>query len=327
MSQAAPSLEGQTLKEAFAQYEKFTRALLDAYVVINQQGQVIKSNQLFSQLVGRSSKQVIKAPTMDDMLELFIKSERLSVEKILEYENPTRFDEVTGKTDRREDLNLIIGVYPFIDEKTNSHLGSFLIIRDVTAETNLQDKYRHTALKSITDQLTGLYTRSYFEDYFNLQLNAFSQLPDNSEQRNISIVIVDIDHFKVVNDDHGHQAGDFILKEVAKTMAKTFRKTDILCRYGGEEFLMILPTTDIANSIIPVEKFRTTVAEQVFKHEGNVIPITLSAGIAQILVASGETYEQTISRADAALYQAKREGRNRVCIHNGSTIKRSNIHR
>src|SRR5262249_23310391 len=145
---------------------------------------------------------------------------------------PTRIDEVTGKTGTKDGLNLIIASYPFL-RTTGENLGSFVLIRDVTAETNLQDKYKTTAIKSITDPLTGLYTRAYFEEYLAPPIKSMTDLPANSPHRAISIIMLDIDFFKKVNDVYGHQAGDYVIQTVADTMKSIFRKTDVVCRYGG----------------------------------------------------------------------------------------------
>lgn len=324
MSEAASKLEntsddGRAVLAAFEPHEEFCRAMLDAYVLVDHTGMIVKANQLFSQLVGKKAKQILRTKAFDELLTLFINDKKLPIQKILESTTPTRIDEVRGRNYKVDNLNLIIGIYPFFDEDNKNFLGSFILIRDVTAETNLQAKYKSTALKSITDPLTGLYTRGYFEDYLNLQIGALKQLSQDAEQRNVTLALIDIDFFKKVNDVYGHQAGDFVLKAVSKIMIKTFRKTDVVCRYGGEEFLVILPTTDLNGASIAIEKLRSTVQNEVLSYEGIEIKITVSIGIAQIYIGK-ESYEETIARADEALYASKRHGRNRISTHNGSKI-------
>jgi diguanylate cyclase (GGDEF)-like protein len=321
MVDAALNLEQSDVLEAFRPYESFCKSMLDAYVVVDHSGKILKSNPLFSVLSGRKSKQVLKAGSFDELIELSIQGKALSISHILLNKNPTRFDEVTGKSSVSPDLNLIIGTYPFVDENTDEILGAFILIRDVTAESALQDKYKHTALKSITDQLTGLFSRSYFEDYLEKQIQVAHQLPESAEQRNFTIALIDIDFFKKVNDEHGHQAGDAALQTLADIMSKTFRKTDILCRYGGEEFLVVLPTTNLQGAITAVEKLRAVVDHEKFMHDNKELTVTISCGVAQVLISNNESYEQTIARADEALYFSKHSGRNLVSIHDGGSIK------
>jgi len=311
---AAKKLETTSnLASAFAPYEGFCRAMLDAYAVVDMNGQVLKSNQMLAQLFGKTTKQILKAPCFDEFINLFINDRRLQISKMIDIPAATRLDEVRGEVPGRHSLNLILGVYPFFDEATKAQIGAFILLRDVTAETNLQFKYKDAANKSITDPLTGLFTRGYFEDYFGLQLRTMTALREDADQRNLSIIMVDIDFFKKVNDVHGHQAGDHILQEVANLMKKCFRKTDVICRYGGEEFLIILPSTDVTGALLAAEKMRSTIQTATVMFENTHIPLTISGGVAQVKVGQ-EDYPETIARADASLYEAKKSGRNRILL-------------
>lgn len=323
MSESGPNnttATGQNEKvmAMFKTVEPFCRVMLDAYVVIDAAGRVLKSNQLMSQLVGLSSRAILKANSLDDMLGMKMGDDAVKVADILKYVTPTRLDEVRGKNNVRDDLNLIIGVYPFVDD--GNTIGSFILIRDVTAETNLQDKYKTEATKSITDKLTGLYNRGYLEEYLTSTVAHLLKLPDESSQRNLSLIILDVDHFKKVNDVYGHQAGDYVLRIVGDLIRQSFRKTDVLCRYGGEEFLAILPNTDVNGATTAAEKFRNAVASHRFVFEDKHIPITISGGIAQVTLGS-ETYTETIARADAALYHSKESGRNRMSLNVGGALR------
>ncbi|NRA45294.1 MAG: sensor domain-containing diguanylate cyclase [Oligoflexales bacterium] len=307
--------EAVNIKDAFEKFEHFCKAMLDAYAVVNKEGRVIKCNQQFSTLVGKKSRQILKEGSFDELLTLTIAGQTISIEEILKQKTPTRIDEVRGSAEGSPELNLILGIYPFVE--ANDTIGSFILIRDVTAETNLQDKYKVKATQSITDKLTGLYNRTYFEHYLATTLNSLAQ---KGESHKISVIMADIDHFKAVNDTHGHQAGDFILEVVAKIFRENFRKTDILCRYGGEEFLAILPSTDLGGASMAAEKLREAVAAYSYVFNKTTIPVTISLGLAEVDIAtdSGET---AIARADAALYHAKKNGRNRVSTHKGNKIE------
>lgn len=307
--------EGHNVKDSFEKYEHFCKAMLDAYAVVNHEGRVVKCNQLFSSLVGKKSRQILKVGSFDELLTLKIAEQTLSIEEILSQKAPTRIDEVRGSAEGSPELNLILGIYPFIEK--SKIIGSFILIRDVTAETNLQDKYKVKATQSITDKLTGLYNRTYFEHYL---ANTLSSLAQKGESHKISVIMADIDHFKAVNDTHGHQAGDFILGIVAKIFKENFRKTDILCRYGGEEFLAILPSTDLIGASMAAEKLREAVAAYQYVFNNTTIPVSISLGLAEVDIAM-ESGETAIARADAALYHAKKNGRNRVSTHKGNKIE------
>ncbi len=311
---AAPKLSSQdTLSDLFSIHEKFSKVLLDAYVLIDPNGLVVKSNQLFSQLVGTSTKQLQGKALLGEHIEFYLSEKKLGIEEFNGLVQTTRIDEVEGRTKLSNNLNLILGAYPICSE-SKDRLGTFLLIRDVTAETNLQNRYKDAANKSITDPLTSLFTRGYFEDYLRLQLSLAKNQRKSSEQESpISIVMVDIDHFKKVNDVYGHQAGDHILKVVAHTMKGVFRKSDVCCRYGGEEFLVILPETTLEGAANAAEKMRKTVESLSIDFEGKKIPVTMSSGVAQIDIQTEEG-KDTIARADAALYKAKEAGRNKVMI-------------
>jgi diguanylate cyclase (GGDEF)-like protein len=135
----------------------------------------------------------------------------------------------------------------------------------------------------------------------------------------ISVVMCDIDFFKKVNDEYGHPGGDEVLKNVARIMKEMFRKTDVCCRYGGEEFLAILPAASLEHAGIAANKFRQAVQDEVIIVNGQQIRVTLSCGVATIQIAV-ETDLQALTRADAALYDSKHQGRNMVSLHDGEKI-------
>jgi diguanylate cyclase (GGDEF)-like protein len=300
------------VSEAFKVHENFCKAMLDAYVVIDSSGKPVHLNALFSQLVSKKSKQVLKAESLGELIQFKISNKDLGLQEILNCPTPMRFDEVHGTTDESEGLNLIMSVVPFFDE-SQVVIGAFIMIRDVTAESNLQGKFTVAQSKSITDPLTGLFTRGYFEDYLKVQTESLTALPEDSIKRSMAIVMLDIDFFKKVNDTYGHQAGDYVLKVTSDIMQNCFRKSDVICRFGGEEFLVILPNTDAKGAHFVTEKLRLQIEQTDYEYEGKVIPVTMSSGVAMVRVGK-ETYKETIARADASLYEAKRSGRNRVVV-------------
>ena len=157
------------------------------------------------------------------------------------------------------------------------------------------------------DPLTGLVNRRFTEEAFEREIARCRR-----RNRPIAVFMVDIDHFKRFNDEHGHEAGDMVLKLVADTLAKSLRLEDIVCRYGGEEFLVLLPEVDEAMALQCAERSRSLVAELLPSFRGRPLgAVTISIGVA-LYPGDGDTPELLQRRADEALYRAKRSGRNRV---------------
>lgn len=166
--------------------------------------------------------------------------------------------------------------------------------------------YTRTKYLSITDELTGLSNRRCFDTTFEKEFLRASRYNNK-----LTLVMFDIDYFKSVNDKFGHQCGDFVLKQVANAALQTFRKTDTVFRYGGEEFAVILTETDINQSVIPLERFRKTVETLDLEYQGQRVDITVSIGACQ-LTAEIPTKEDFIQKTDNALYEAKNTGRNKT---------------
>ncbi len=173
-------------------------------------------------------------------------------------------------------------------------------------------KKRNTDLetRATTDALTGLRNRGFFDEWIESELTRAVQ-----NKAAIGLLLLDIDHFKSVNDDHGHQAGDQMLRVIAKAISKTARGNDIVCRYGGEEVAVICPDTDAEVLAELAESMRATVGEVEVNSDGNTIQRTVSiGGYAHAPGAADVTTQQMIEQADAELYRAKSEGRDRVLI-------------
>ena len=170
----------------------------------------------------------------------------------------------------------------------------------------LWDKERiKTYERSIRDPLTNLFTRIYMNDIIT---NYFYQ-NDRNDTIKISGIMLDIDHFKHINDTYGHLIGDCVLKELSNLLKNNFRGSDVVVRYGGEEILIIMPFTDKESACEKLENFRKLVENHMFCDKHN-IKLTISAGVAEY--ENEDTLEELILKADRNVYFAKKHGRNQV---------------
>src|SRR5919112_2537842 len=179
--------------------------------------------------------------------------------------------------------------------------------RDLLQEDAEDQRRRAEAARemSMTDALTGLLNR------YGLQRALQRELSDARRYaRALSCLLLDIDFFKSVNDTHGHAAGDAALMQAARVLTESVRGSDVVCRYGGEEFLVLAPETDARGAHSLAEKIRLAVSSRLFGDGGRAFALTLSAGVAEL--RPGESGNDMIARADLALYQAKQRGRDRV---------------
>lgn len=171
-----------------------------------------------------------------------------------------------------------------------------------------------SALKSAhIDGLTGINNRAA------LDLAIQREVELARRQHNpMTLLILDVDHFKSINDTYGHSAGDYVLRNMATSVKEALRSCDMLFRYGGEEFAMILSGTDIEGAQLVAERVRTTIEQHAFEFNGKKITVTASIGIA--VLGPRDTVTRLFNKADAALYQAKANGRN--CVHTFAQAKR-----
>jgi two-component system cell cycle response regulator len=175
----------------------------------------------------------------------------------------------------------------------------------------LRQSLHRTITMAVTDSLTGLHNRRYLDTHMPVLLSRAT-----GRERPLSVIMIDFDHFKRVNDKYGHDGGDDVLREFAARLRKKIRGMDVMCRYGGEEFAIVLPDTDLTAATAVAERIREAVAEAPFliiggKHKINM---TISIGIAGLRLMGGDTAEALFARTDAALYEAKKTGRNRIVL-------------
>jgi diguanylate cyclase (GGDEF)-like protein len=190
--------------------------------------------------------------------------------------------------------------------ENGKYLGRVWFFRDITAHRQTE-----AALRDLADHdpLTGVANRRFFLGRFTQEFARARRY-----ERPLSMISFDIDHFKRINDKHGHAAGDEVLKSLCVTCAKLLREVDLLGRLGGEEFAVLLPETALEGAHLIAERLRQFVARQVVTVKNQTIQCTISAGVATLLAADTMIDDQ-LRRADEALYRAKNGGRNRVEVN------------
>lgn len=214
-------------------------------------------------------------------------------------------------------LTIEFGAGATISDNTRSLIGTFgEVIKLSLSNLQMREALRHQATHDI---LTGLYNRQYLSD--TLMREAHRTVRNHSH---LAVAMLDIDHFKRFNDTYGHDAGDLVLRHVGELLRESVRISDVVCRYGGEEFLVMLPETESVVAMSRIENIRRRIAEQHLTFNGQQLPkLTVSAGIAQ-LPDNAATAEELITIADRALYAAKNAGRDRSVVY-GATVTTATV--
>jgi diguanylate cyclase (GGDEF)-like protein len=178
--------------------------------------------------------------------------------------------------------------------------------RAVTERGHSEKLAADLELLATRDGLTGLFNRRHFDNLARAEWARFQRYG-----RPLSLLVMDADNFKSINDRFGHDVGDLVLKAIADTCSASKRETDVVARFGGEEFVLLLPETDEAAAVIVAERLRTQIQQHSRVHAGEKLQVTVSIGVAgATLSMSG--FNALLKRADVAMYEAKRSGRNRV---------------
>jgi diguanylate cyclase (GGDEF)-like protein/PAS domain S-box-containing protein len=270
-------------------------SMSDGVVVLDAQNRLVDFNAAASQVFGHDHPPKIGQPakevfaTWADLAKDFSKVNDVRTEVMIDH--PTR-------------AFLDLKISSLHDQRKN-FLGRLIVWRDITPLKTAQAELQEQAIR---DHLTGLFNRRYLSEALERELARATH-----GNYPISLVIIDIDHFKKLNDTYGHAMGDSILQNFAKQLIHQTRLEDTVCRYGGEEFLVLLPNITQESALEIAEGWRISFQESHAVYEGEAINVTVSCGIAEF-PASGNTSEKLIVVADKSLYHAKATGRNRVVM-------------
>jgi diguanylate cyclase (GGDEF)-like protein len=199
-----------------------------------------------------------------------------------------------------------VKVAPILDAQGRA-VGAMEVFNDRSARIEQAERIKELEHLALVDELTRLPNRRHFDDHLSHRLAEFQR-----HGRPFGLLMMDVDLFKQVNDEHGHKIGDAILRLVARTLDASCRAFDIVARWGGEEFGAIISHVDARQLVLVAEKFRAMVAASGLRLPGQSLGVTISVGAAA--AQADDTAETLVRRADQALYEAKRLGRNRVCV-------------
>ncbi len=277
-------------------------------IAVVEAGGFLFANPLFAEVFGYSQTELKALPLLatvsDEDAELF--GEHLS--KCLADEPHESLLSYKGRKKDGTIIELELSVSRMRTSERDESLT--FVVKDVTASKQAEREVRaltdRLAELAVRDPLTGLYNRRFMEASLEREVVAATR-----NDAPLSVVICDIDHFKAVNDTYGHQAGDEVLQAFASMLKQQCRKSDIACRYGGEEFLVVFPGMQMSMAAEWAERARAAVAEAEIETGGGTLRITASFGVAGY-PANGESWHEVVAASDAALYSAKTGGRDQV---------------
>lgn len=292
--------------------------LLDPVLVVDPQWRVLEANPAALKLAGLRNgwqgRKLIDWPVFGAELHALLQTSWSGEQdRLLTLPGPARYYEVRSRAIERVTRSgtHVLGQMLYLRDVTQRHLGELKLSEALaTSEerlriiSSLHERLQEQALR---DPLTGLYNRRYLDEFFSREVARARR-----EREPIALALIDLDHFKALNDQHGHLIGDDVLRAVARHLGENLRGSDAVFRIGGEEFLLILPGADADEARRRLEILCRERAATPVETRGGPCGVTLSAGMA-VWPDQGQALDELLHAADAALYRAKREGRNRVC--------------
>jgi len=272
--------------------------------VVDAEDRVLDINDMGQKWLGKSAEQLIGNFATD----VFDKWSEL----VNRHHNQTESHEeinIPGDPSR----TLEVAIFPVYNR--NKLEGRVFVAHDITNRIKLEGELKKTnetlrakIVEAIRDPLTGAYNRRFLSDFLDSELAQASKTATP-----VSVVILDVDHFKKFNDMHGHKCGDIVLQTLAKLLVNDSRRGDIVCRYGGEEFIVVVLNSSLESAYECAEKWRKNFASTLIEFNGQLLSTTFSAGVACFPI-HGSTGEDILHAADHALYQSKSKGRNQVNV-------------
>jgi diguanylate cyclase (GGDEF)-like protein/PAS domain S-box-containing protein len=292
------------LNEAIDQRDVVTDIYNNApcgYHSLDREGRISQINNTELRWLGRSRDDVLGRPYSDFVSDA---SRSEFATRFAQFVAQGTINDVELELVRKDGTTLLVLLNATSIREGNAHLMSRSTVFDITERKKLEVQLDQLAR---SDPLTGLSNRRDFYEKAQHELAMARRF-----QTPLALLMLDIDHFKRVNDSHGHDGGDAVLQALSRILRQVLRETDITARFGGEEFVVLIPGTDGPGALEAAERLRTTVAEtRVALPNSAVVQLTVSIGLAT-LQETDTTIDQLLKRADLGAYTAKRDGRNRV---------------
>ncbi len=276
-------------------YDMVVENLGDGVLILDNDNLIVDINPAAQKLLGVTSKEAI-----GEAVQVVLARWPDLVARFLDVPS---IQTVVAIETHGETLHFDIRISP-ISNRTGLRYGRVVTIRDVTERTRLLQEIEAQA---ITDPLTGLYNRRHFLQIFEQEISRSVRYKEP-----LSLLMFDLDHFKDINDTYGHIAGDYALQEIARLLKNNLRNCDLVGRYGGEEFIILLPGSDKEAAYRTADRIRAQLSSRVFHFEEDDFHITTSIGVAELNEVAPGALAPLIKAADNALYRAKSLGRNRV---------------
>lgn len=279
--------------------EEIENEIIDMLILVNEKYDIVRISMNTLNLLNFERHEILNKNIgllfNEDIIEKIDKS---NIEKQLNKYNDV---EIFGKGGKKIPSNITF--IPIIDNKINDFLGAALVIHDISIEYELRRKNEQLHEKTIRDGLTKLYNHKYSIELIEKEIN---KLNSEANRKELSLMMLDIDYFKKVNDVYGHLFGDYILETISNIFVNNINDNGYVGRFGGEEFIIILPHIGIGKAYDIGEEIRNAIEKYKFKND---LKLTISIGIKQY---KNESSVQLIKNADDLLYKAKQNGRNRV---------------
>lgn len=293
-------------REAEERLEVMSQGVRDAAVIVlDRDGGVRRWDDSACRLFGYSPAETLTRPLLDVLVPLGATDTDERLLAALEQARNTGTAELEGWLARNASTRFWGEV---LITRRIGNLGRpdgfTAVVRDATRRRRERDDL---LARANTDDLTGLANRRHFEELARREVERWHEASDR-----LCVAMVDADHFKRVNDTYGHATGDAALQAVARACRQAVRDIDLVARIGGEEFVVLMPQTDLVGAHAAAERIRASVAALEVRHDGHVVRLTVSVGVADI--HDGDDILAVLERADAALYQAKEAGRDRVVV-------------
>ena len=294
------------LRKSEERYRLLYEQMPLGYQSLNERGVIVHVNDVWLHELGYVREEVIGHP-FTDFLDIPSRNEFSRI--FPEYRKNGRLDSIEYTMLKKDKKIIIVRVDGRVRyDAQGRFVQTHCVLQNITKQKRLENELNVLA---ITDSLTGLYNRRYF---FELAEKEFNRTLRHNHS--LSILMFDIDHFKTINDTYGHLIGDQVLEQIAKSCRETLRDFDIIGRYGGEEFVVMMPQTDGDSAWLVAERLRQRLMKMRFNTSKGNINLTVSVGVAEIL-DSDSVIEHLLDRADQALYIAKQNGRNQTCLWAG----------